>query len=230
MKKSLYLIVALPLAFILGACSSLKLPGAAQPTASPAAGRQGGFANFASQPVENKLAIGILKLEGTPNAVNQKEAQSLLPLWKAVKSLSTSNTTSAGEIQALYKQIEDTMTPAQVQAIKNLSLQQADFQALMQQYGIQAQAFSTQSPSVRATRQAQFQAQGGAGGTGNANRGNGGLTGGGGFGGNFGRGNGANANGQPNAQRTPQPGRRNLGGMNYLFVDPVIKLLQTRAA
>lgn len=237
MKKSLYLIVALPMIFILAACSSLKLPGAAQPAASASQTTQrgqGGFANFSTQPVENKLAIGTLKLEGTPNAVTQKEATDLLPLWKAVKSLATSNTTSADEVQALYKQIEDTMTPAQVTAIKNLSMQQADMQALMQQYGIQANqggGFGNLTPSEQATRIAQFRAQGGngggAGGTGNGNRTGGFGTGGGGFGG--GNNGGTNANGQPSVQRTPNPARRNLGGLNYIFVDPVIKLLTQRA-
>jgi uncharacterized membrane protein YgcG len=231
MKKSLYLIIALPLFIVLAACSSVNIPGtgSAQPAATQNA--QGGFANFANQPVENKLAIGLLKLEGTPNAVTQKEAQDMLPLWKGLKSLSTSSTTSPDEIQALYKQIEDTLTPDQLQAIKNLSLQQADFQALMQQYGVQFQqngGFGNGTPSPQqATRIAQFRAQGGSNGAGNGNRGN---FGGGGFGGgNAGGGSGATTNGQPSVQRTPQPGRRNLGGLNYLFVDPVIKMLQQRA-
>lgn len=230
MKKMLYLIVALPLFIALTACSSVKnsSAGSAQPATTQNA--QGGFANFASQPVENKLAIGILKLEGTPNAVTSKEAQDLLPLWKGVKSLSTSSTASPDEIQALYKQIEDTLTPAQLQAIKNLNLQQADFQALMQQYGVQLQqngGFGNGTPSPQqATRVAQFRAQGGNA-AGNGNRGG---YGGGGFGGgNFGGGNGVTANSRPTMQGTPQPGRRNLGGLNYMFVDPVIKLLEQRA-
>jgi hypothetical protein len=224
---------------ILAACSSLPIPGlggASQPQAQAqvrAQGtRQAGFFNDPSKmPVDQKLGIGILKLEGSPQAITAKQAQDLLPLWKAVKSLGTSNNTSPQEITALYKQIQDTLTPDQVQAIQKLTWTQQDMQSIMQKYGIQFNqgGLATQDPSARATRIAQFQSQGGN------RQGGGNFGGGGGFGGgNFGGQTGQNGNGQnrANPQRTPDPNanrNRGGGGFNNIFADAVIKLLQQKA-
>ena len=61
-----------------------------------------------------KLAIGTLKLEGTDLAVDSGEAPKLLPLWKAVRALNTSQTISNKEMDSLYGQIEGVMTAEQV--------------------------------------------------------------------------------------------------------------------
>jgi hypothetical protein len=232
LKNKLYLLVALPLVIVLGACASIagiQIPGLTKPTqASQYAG--GANSNPSQMPLEQKLAIGTLKLEGTPQAVTAKEATDLLPLWQAVKSLSANSNTAPSEITAVYKQIEGVMTPDQTQTIQKMTWTQQDLQALMTQYGIQfgsAQGGQTLTADQRATRTAQFQSRnpnGGAGGFG----GQGGVPGGaGGFGGQGGTG------GTSTAQRTPQPGqasRRGGMGMNSMLVDPLIKLLQTRAA
>jgi hypothetical protein len=80
----------------------------------------------------------------------------------------------------------------------------------------------------RATRTAQFQSrnQNGGGGFGGGGA-PGGVPGGPGGPGGFGGGQGGSGTA---VARTPQPGRRAGGGMNTIFVDPLIKLLQTRAA
>ncbi len=240
-KKTLYVIVVLPVIFILAACASLKIPGASAQAAQPSqSARQGGFnVDPTKMSVDQKLAIGILKMEGTPQAITAPEAQQLLPLWKALKTLSTSNNTSPDEVTALYKQIEGVMTPDQVQTIQKMTWTQTDLRNLAQQNGIQfAQGGfgGTQDPSARATRIAQFQAQGGGnGGNGARTGGNGGFVGGGGggFGGGGGGFGGAGGGqGGTNAQRTPQPGgqgRRAVGGLNLIFINPVINLLQQRA-
>jgi hypothetical protein len=69
-----------------------------------------------------RLAVGTLKLEGTDNAVNADEAGELLTLWEAYQSLSSSDTTSQVELEALVKQIEGTMTSEQVSAIDDMEL------------------------------------------------------------------------------------------------------------
>ncbi len=252
LKKSLYLVFALPLILILAACSSLQIPGvsaAANQTQGQAQGaNQTRTFDLTNQPVEQKLGIGILKLEGTSNAVTAAQAKTMLPLWKAVVSLSSSNNTSATEIEAVYTQIKDTLTPDQVKAIQDLKLTGQDIQTLMQQEGIQGGQFANGggfgnlTADQRATRVAQFQQNGGAGGTGaRANGGTGGngargFGGGGVPGGGFGGGNfGGGAAGQSGAQRTPVPGQsgqnsaRRVGGMNLIFAQPVIKLLTQRA-
>ncbi len=258
-KKKIVPIIVIPLVLILAACSSLNIPGISAITGQNAQNAQNGQGgqnrqgNFdpSKMPVEAKLGIGILKLEGTDNAVTPQQAKDLLPLWKAVKSLSTSNTTSTDEMNALYKQIQDTLTPAQVQAIQTMTWQQSDLRDIAQKYGVQMGGnggnggFANLTPEQRATRIAQFQAQGGGGaggtggnrtggtgGTGGNRTGGAGGFGGGGFGGggNFGGGNGGNAQGS--AQRTPQPGqsfRRGANSFNILFADAVIKVLQQKA-
>lgn len=229
--KKITVVVAVVAILVLGACSSLKLPGSTSTDAQaqqvdPAQGMR-------EQPVEQKLAVGTLKLEGTDLAVTAEEAKALLPLWKAVKSLSASDTATQDEIQALYTQIQETMTGEQVQAIKDMTLSGEDMQVLMKDLGIempqapQGGNLGNLTEDERATRVAQRMAEGGGNFQGPPD--GGGMPGGeipggqspGGF-------SGSN---QPNAQTTPMPGqvRRFGGGFNNLFVDPLIKLLEERA-
>ncbi len=238
MKNKLYLLVALPMVLALGACSGIQIPGLGAKPAQAAQNNPAG-ANYdpAKLPLEQKLAIGTLKLEGTDQAVTAKEATDLLPLWQAVKSLEANTNTAPSEITAVYKQIEGVMTSAQTQAIQTMTWTQADLQALMTKYGVTFGAGQAGpgdqnlTDAQRATRTAQFQSRnqngGGPGGPGGPPVGDpGGFAGGPGGAGGFGGGGTAVA-------RTPQPGqaaRRVGGGMNTIFVDPLIKLLQTRAA
>jgi hypothetical protein len=235
LKNKFYLLVVLPLVIALGACAGIagiQIPGLT--TNSTQASQNPAAANFdpAKMTLEEKLAIGTLKLEGSDQAVTAKEANDLLPLWQAVKSLSSNSNTAPSEITAVYKQIEGLMTPEQTQAIQKMTWTQTDLQALMTQYGIQfgnGQGGQNLTADQRATRTAQFQSRnqnsggpGGPGGTGDFG-GPGGVPGeAGGFGGQ-----GGSAN-----QGTPQSGqagRRAGMGMNSVFIDPLIKLLQTRA-
>ena len=191
------------------------------------------------QPLENRLAIGILALEGTAQAVTPEQAQALLPLWKAVKSLSASDTASAEEIAALYDQIEDSFTVEQIQAIQGLSLSSEDTQALMEKYGVEMQmpGGAGENPEglsqdERATRIAQFQAQGGGGGQFQPGGGRqGGGTGQFQPGGAMPQGDPGMA--RPDAQGTPDPSMARRGGFgggfNLFLVDPLIELLQERS-
>jgi hypothetical protein len=229
-KKTMSAIILVPLVLLFAACSSLKLPGTTSNNANANAQQPGANFSFANQPLENKLAIGTLKLEETALKITPDEAKTLLPLWKGVKALTTSTTSSPEEIQAVYQQIEEAMTPDQVSTIKKLDLTGADLQALMKQYNVkfaQGGSFGSLTPEQLATRQAQFGAQGGN------NRGNG--QGGGNFpgggtgqgGGNFPGGN----NGQAFPRRTGTPGANRggmRGGMNFIFVDSVITLLEKK--
>ncbi len=241
-KNKLYLLVALPLVILLGACSGIQIPGLAAKPAQAGQNNPAG-ANYdpASMPLEQKLAIGTLKLEGTGQAVTAKEATDLLPLWQAVKSLEASSNTAPSEITAVYKQIEGVMTPEQTQAIQKMTWTQADLQALMTQYGVTfgagqgAAGGQNLTADQRATRTAQFQSRnqnGGApGGPGGPPVGDpGGFAGGPGGAGGFGGGQPGSGTAVARTPQAGQAGRRAGGGMNTIFVDPLIKLLQTRAA
>ncbi len=220
-KSKLYLLVVLPLVMVLSACSavaSLGIPGFSS-SSNRSSQNQTAF-DPSKMPVEQKLGFGTLKLEGTPQAVTAKEASDLLPLWKAVKSLSASDTASPAEIEALYKQIEGAMTAEQVQTIQKMTWTQDDMGAVMSQYGVQFGGPSVSgTPQASSTRTARRSQNNGGFGGGPPPDGGGFPGGPGGFGGQGFSGTG-----------TPQPGARRAGmGMNSLFIDPLIKLLQTRA-
>lgn len=242
MRKKRSITLLLSLILLLAACS--VLPGATGSSSSltdtQGQNQQNQPPDMTNLPVEQKLVIGTLKLEGTNQAVTAEQAKMLLPLWKAVKSMSSASNTSSEEMNALYAQIQEAMTPEQVQAIKDMSMSMEDTQALMKEYGAEmpgpggnADPMGNLSEDERATRIAEFRARGGG-------RQGGDMPGGGPPSGGFQPGGalpeggfqGGNGQGSANAQGTPvapQGGRGFRGGMNLLLIDPLIKLLQERA-
>ena len=214
----------LPVMLAVAGCSAPQPAGAtsntsAENAASAQTAQTPGAPNPANQPIEGKLAMGTLKLEGSAQAVTAEQAKSLLPLWKAVKALSASSTASTDEMNSLYTQIQEGMSADQIAAIKALALAPADMQALMQQYNIQAPQGGPSPSNPRTANSAnQHGAPGGDPGAGGPPGGappdGGGFPGGG--------------------QTTPQAGQtpraqRPGGGMNTLFVDPLITLLDARS-
>ena len=208
MKTKIILTSMLFVLLALSACSPAQpTPAASVDNSQPAANGGGGQGqNGGGGPrntLESRLAIGLLKLEGTGQAVTADQAKQLIPLWQQVKTLGA-NGGSQTDIQTAYTQIEKVLTTDQTTAIQNMSLSQTDIQDMMKTLGIQitpgaggfggrpnnGTAFPTMSADQRATRTAQRTLTPGAGG--------------GGFGG---RG----------------------GGFNQMFIDPLITLLQKRA-
>ena len=82
------------------------------------------------------LLVGTLKLEDTDQAVSAEQAATLLPLWQAYRSLSTSQTAAEAEVDALLNQIQSTMTSDQVDAINAMNLTITDMMDLMQSMGV----------------------------------------------------------------------------------------------
>ena len=80
------------------------------------------------------LSLGTLELEETGNAVTPEQAVKLLPLWQMIQSGSLQ---SAGETDAVVKQIEGLMTNAQMAAIDAMGLTMEDYQAWMETQGIE---------------------------------------------------------------------------------------------
>ncbi len=95
-----------------------------------------GTMDASTMTLETKLAIGILKLEGTDNAVTAEQAKELLPLWKGVKVFSSSDTISDAEMEALDQQIQDTLTTAQLQAINAMDLSDQDMSTIASDLGV----------------------------------------------------------------------------------------------
>jgi len=87
-------------------------------------------------PIQTQLTLGTLKLEDTDLAVDSEQAAELLILWQAVLSLSTSDITAEGEIEAVVNQILDTMSSEQLEAIAAMELTQEGIFELTQELGI----------------------------------------------------------------------------------------------
>jgi len=112
--------------------------------------------------VRNQLALGTLNLAGTALAPTAAEAQALLPLWQALRSLQTSGVSAPEEVNAILAQIETSMRPEQLQEIAAMELTSTDMQAWAMENGIQVGTGEGvpgqgqgMSPEARATRQAE---------------------------------------------------------------------------
>jgi len=86
--------------------------------------------------LRNQLALGILRLEGTAQALDAGQAGALLPLWQTLKALAASSTAAPEEIEALQAQIVASLTGDQVAAIAALQLTNADLQAYYVEIGV----------------------------------------------------------------------------------------------
>jgi len=87
-------------------------------------------------PIQTQLTMGILKLEESDLAVDSEQAAELLTLWQAIRSLSSSDITAEGEIEAIVSQILETMSPEQLEAIAAMELTQEGILELTQELGI----------------------------------------------------------------------------------------------
>lgn len=86
--------------------------------------------------LRNQLAFGTMKLEGTEHAVTAEQAQTLLPFWQAILSLSGDSNTVSEEVNAVQDQIIEYMQPEQLQAIAAMQISNADLTAFYAEKGI----------------------------------------------------------------------------------------------
>lgn len=252
MNRSTCLVLAMLLLSSVLALAACSAPAAAAPAASESApgAPQGtpmpGGMDMQNLPVTSKLAAGTLLLEDTGLKVAAGQAAGLLPLWKAVRALSSTETTTADEIRAVLDQIQESMTAEQVAAIEGMNIGPEEMAALGEKYGIRGMGgaggpggmpgggeFSGMTDEQRATRVAELRASGAGRGQRVPGFGAGGMPsqqGGGAFpGGGMQPPEGFNAN---NTQSTPDPARaarQQSMGMNAMYLDAVIKLLEERA-
>jgi len=130
--KTLFLLnLTVILMLLLAACSGTV----SQPEATTGTSGTNSSQASASLSQVNMLLVGTLKLEDTDQAVSADQAATLLPLWQAYRSLSTSQTAAEAEVNALLNQIQSTMTADQVQAIKAMNLTSTDMMNIMQSMG-----------------------------------------------------------------------------------------------
>jgi hypothetical protein len=226
MKKTLVTTLIL-FALTLTACGATNAqaanpPGNVSGNGTSTGDGNGNSFNTAPLALASELVIGTFKLEGTSNAVTAGEAAKLIPLWQVYKDLSASKSAAQQEIDALATQIQETMTPEQVQAIKDLKLTRRDEFQTMQYLGIA----SANRPNASGTPRPGGQGGNGFGG------GNGIPGGGGPGGGGQGFNNGQNLS--PAQIATLQARRAQNGGSGQFnrippaLYDALIKLLQSK--
>ena len=86
--------------------------------------------------LRSQLAYGTIKLADTPNAITSDQAQTLIPLWQAVVSLSGDTTTASEELTAVQDQITAALTIEQLQAIAAMQITNAGLNVFYAEYGI----------------------------------------------------------------------------------------------
>jgi len=168
MKRTLILsILSLVLVLAVAGCGNSSEPPAAEQTASAAA-LNDTYPDALS--IRSQLTLGTLKLEETAGAVTPEQARELLPLWQASRSLTRSGTGATEEADAVLNQIQEAMTPAQIEAIAAMQLTRAHNQEMAQALGLstgtgegegssQRGQGQNLSPEERATRQAEKDVQ-----------------------------------------------------------------------
>ena len=118
MKNKIITLIIL-MALMLAACS----------TATTSASQSATTSKTKSYAGQAELIVGILKLEGTDQAVTTKQASDLLPLWEMMKVLASSDTSAQEEIDATAREIKETLTPAQLKAIADMKLTEQNISA-----------------------------------------------------------------------------------------------------
>jgi hypothetical protein len=231
MNKITQLLIAICLIFGMAACSSSST--ATSAVSSPLSGL------VASNTLSSKLGAGLLMLEGTGQAVTAEQAANLLPLWQAYRNLSASSSSSQGEIQALYSQIQESLTSEQLAAIQQVELSQANLASLMQKFSVQSAPSGARSQASTTSSSTSNSASGGGAGAAPADMGGGSPPADMAMGGDMSGGMGGDMSGAvvQSASTTTQQASSSTSGKststsqnsNTLFVEAVIQVLTQRA-
>jgi hypothetical protein len=225
MKNAPLLTILLTLLFMLTACTgnNASTNSFGSGGSSSNSFRTGSGANIPLTP-DSKLALGTIKLEGSKQAVDQKIAENLLPLWQLLLQLKTSSSTAPQEVAAVVDQIHTTMTPDQLKTINSMPLTQADIFTIFQQ---QAQSDSG-GTNGSGTSRFSGSNRGGNGGGGFVFAGGGPGGPGGGFGGGFRNNAGGASTSQATALTAEQAAQARQNAISSLVINQLIRLLETK--
>ncbi len=179
--------------------------------------------NTTADSIESRLAVGTLLLKDTDLAVTKDEAAELVFLWKAVKTLSSANNAAAEEMQALYDQIQETMTPAQVEAIRAMQMDAEKMSSLRAELGVEMgmganQGGAAATGSRSSSGGGMGMPGGGPGGAGGPPMGDPGMMAGGAM------------PAEMQTQAAGQTGGQAARGAGLMFVEPLIKYLNEVAS
>lgn len=168
MKKLIILITSLTVILIITACTSASAVEVAtvdvedsnatadeeNPSSNPSANPEG-ETNF---PVEMQLMLGTVMLDDTAYAIDSQQAGELLPLWKALRSLSESDTTASAEIEAVINQIQRTMTVEQMESINDMEISMGNFSEVAEILGLEDTGFGGRFGDITPEMQATIEA------------------------------------------------------------------------
>jgi hypothetical protein len=166
-------------------------------------------------PRATQLALGIIALDNTGHPVDASQAAEMLLFWKALRSLSESETAATAEIEGLVSQIQGTLTEEQINLIDSLDLNFQEMGDMLQEMGIEfgGGRLGNADPEMQATIQAARK-------SGQASEGGFGPGAGGGFGPGGGPGGGTGGEGlSPEARQTAIAERGGIPGAN-LGINP----------
>jgi len=81
-----------------------------------------------------RLILGSMALAESDLKLTQEQATALIPLWKVLKTLLSSDTAAGEEIEALLNQIQTVFTPEQLEWITNYNLSPDAYQEILTKY------------------------------------------------------------------------------------------------
>ncbi len=157
MNKWLYLSTLFTLVILLAACGGGEATTDGAAAVAPTVAESGDPVTLSQEyddatSLRNQLALGILRLEGTAQALTPDHASTLLPLFQTLKVLTASSTSAPEETEAVQNQILASLKEDQVAALAAMQLTNADLQAYYVEIG--ASVVKTPEPGVTPQSQA----------------------------------------------------------------------------
>ena len=132
--------------------SSVAAPASA-PAAAPATTLDTTYES--ALPLRNQLLLGTLELEESDFPITTQQAPALLTLWQGIRASMNSGAAAPAETDALLRQIQASLTPDQINAIREMRLTQVQLQEWARNAGV-----STGTGELGATGQGQGGGQG----------------------------------------------------------------------
>lgn len=154
MKKTYIILLPLLLVLILAACGGDASEGNATTRNTDTSPQ-----NFETPetPIEMQLMLGTVKLDESEYPIDSEQASELLLLWKALRSLVSSDTAAQAEVDAVISAIQDGMTAEQMAAIEAMGLTMQNFADVADTLGIETGLggrSGEMTPEMQATMQA----------------------------------------------------------------------------
>jgi hypothetical protein len=155
-KKILTIILVLAFSLLLPACVNNATD--ENSSNNPRTNQQGDL------PEATQILMGTVLLDETDYAVDSEQAAALLPLWKAMNSLSNSDTAAQVELDAVLKQIQNTMTDNQISEIDSMGLTFEDMGKVFEILGVDmgfGRGFGEMNQEMQSTVEAMRESGGG---------------------------------------------------------------------